>query len=81
MMHHTELKDPPLLDVRRGRVDQWTGSLPGRMHLVEASVDLGVHVKVQSLPFNVTLVSPFVLLLQALLQANVSHSCRTHRVK
>ena len=55
------------------------------MHLVEASIGLIVHVKVQSLPLNVTLVSPFVLLLQALLEAplwlSVVHSCRTHHVK
>jgi hypothetical protein len=29
MMHLRELKDPPVLDVRTGRVDQWIGSLEG----------------------------------------------------
>ena len=51
------------------------------MHLVEASIGLGVHVKVQSLPLNVTLVNSFVLLLQAPLCLSVVHSCRTHHVK
>ena len=68
MMHLRELKDHPMLDVHIGRVNQWTGTLQGRMHLAEASVGLKLHVKVQSLAFNVTLVNPFVLLLQALLQ-------------
>ena len=85
MMHLRELKDPLLLDVRIGHPNQSIGSLQGRMHLVEASVGLGVHVKVQSLPLNVTLVNPCVLLLQALLEAplclSVVHSCRMHHVK
>ena len=55
------------------------------MHLAEASIGLGLHVKVQYLAFNATLVNPFVLLLQALLHAplclSVVYSCRTHRIK
>ena len=67
------------------RKDYSPSSSPPSQPYKEASVGLGVHIKVQSLPLNVTLVNPFVLLLQALLEAplclSVVHSCRTHRVK
>jgi hypothetical protein len=46
-MHPKELKAPPVLDVHRGRSDQWTGTLQVPIHLGGESVTLVVHVKVQ----------------------------------
>jgi hypothetical protein len=46
-MHPKELKAPPVLDVHRGRSDQWTGTLQVPIHLGGESVTLAVHVKVQ----------------------------------
>jgi len=46
-MHPKELKAPPVLDVHRGRSDQWTGTLQVPIRLGGESVTLAVHVKVQ----------------------------------
>jgi hypothetical protein len=42
-MHPKELKAPPVLDVHRGRSDQWTGTLQVPINLGGESVTLAVH--------------------------------------
>ena len=48
-MHPKKLKAPPVLDVHRGRSDQWTGTLQVPIHLGGESVTLTVHIKVHIL--------------------------------
>ena len=46
-MHPKELKAPPVMDIHRGRSDQWTGTLQVPIRLGGGSVTLATHVKVQ----------------------------------
>jgi hypothetical protein len=48
-MHPKELKAPPVLDVHRGRSDQWTGILQVPICLGGESDTLVVHAKVHLL--------------------------------